>query len=160
MPASKQISRSVLYTATLVTAALFLVSGLCALLLFLLFPSILSSLSAPGLLSYLFLSLFGSTALGLFAAAMVGVGVAVGGLWRTSIAAEIAAGVVVVTYLIDLLAPPLKWPEWVHRLALTANLGQPMIGDWNPVGVIACVVIAAGGVLLGAWGFARRDVSD
>jgi ABC-2 type transport system permease protein len=105
-------------------------------------------------------AIIGSTALGLFAAAMVGVGIAVGGLWRTSIAAEIAAGVVIVTYLIDLLAPPLKWPDWVHHLALTANLGQPMLGDWNPVGVIACAVIAVGGILLGAWGFARRDVSD
>jgi ABC-2 type transport system permease protein len=105
-------------------------------------------------------AILGSTALGLFAAAMVGVGVAVGGLWRTSIAAELAAGVVIVTYLVDLLAPPLNWPDWLHHLALTANLGQPMIGDWNAVGVIACVVIAAGGVLLGAWGFARRDVTD
>ena len=96
---------------------------------------------------------------GLYAAAIVGIGVAVGGLWRTSIAAEIAAVVVVVTYLIDLLAPPLKLPDWVHQLALTAHFGQPMIGQWDAVGVVACVVIAVGGILLGAWGMSRRDVS-
>jgi ABC-2 type transport system permease protein len=101
----------------------------------------------------------GSAALGLYAAAIVGLGVAVGGLWRTPLAAEIAALVVVATYLIDLLAPPLKLPDWFHQLALTAHMGQPMIGEWDPIGIIACVVIAVGGVVVGAWGITRRDVS-
>jgi len=100
----------------------------------------------------------GSAALGLYAVAIVGVGVAIGGLWRTSLAAEIAALVVVATYLIDLLAPPLKLPDWFHQLALTAHVGQPMIGQWDLGGVVACLVIAVGGILLGAWGMGRRDV--
>src|SRR3990170_5525252 len=101
----------------------------------------------------------GSVALGIYALAVVGVGVAVGGLWRTSLAAEIAAALVTATFLIDLLAPPLRLPDWFHRLALTANLGQPMVGDWDLVGIAAFLVIAWGGVLLGAWGMSRRDVS-
>jgi len=101
----------------------------------------------------------GAAALGIYALAVVGVGVAVGGLWRTSLAAEIAAALVTATFLIDLLAPPLRLPDWFHRLALTANLGQPMVGDWDLVGIAACLVIAWGGVLLGAWGMSRRDVS-
>jgi ABC-2 type transport system permease protein len=104
-------------------------------------------------------ALLGSASLGLFAAAIVGVGFAVGGLWRTSLAAEIAALLVVATYLIDLVAPALQWPDWVHQLALTAHFGQPMIGTWDPVGIIASLAIAAGGILLGAWGMSRRDVS-
>jgi ABC-2 type transport system permease protein len=100
----------------------------------------------------------GSAALGLYAAAIAGVGIAVGGLWRTSLAAEIAALLVVATYLIDLIAPPLKLPDWVHQLALTAHIGQPMVGAWDPIGIVGCLVIAVGGVLLGAWGMARRDV--
>jgi len=103
--------------------------------------------------------MLGSAALGLYAAAIVGVGVAAGGLWRTSLAAEIAALVVLTTYLIDLLAPPLNLPDWFHQLALTAHMGQPMAGSWDPVGIVTCVVIAVGGVLLGAWGITRRDVS-
>jgi polyether ionophore transport system permease protein len=103
-------------------------------------------------------ALVGSVALGLFAAAMVGIGVAVGGLWRTSLAAELAAVVVVATYLIDLLAPPLKLPDWVHQLALIAHYGHPMVGTWDTTGVIASAVLAVGGVLLGAWGMIRRDV--
>jgi ABC-2 type transport system permease protein len=104
-------------------------------------------------------AMVGSIALGLFAAAVVGVGFAVGGLWRTSAAAEIAALFVVATYLIDLLAPPLKLPDWVHQLALTAHFGQPMTGAWDPVGIVACLVIAVGGIGLGAWGMARRDIA-
>ena len=104
-------------------------------------------------------AIVGTLAMGLVAAAMVGVGVAVGGLWRTSLAAEITAIVVVVTYLIDLLAPALNLPDWFHQLALTAHLGMPMIGSWDPVGIVACVVIAIGGIGLGAWGVTRRDIA-
>jgi putative exporter of polyketide antibiotics len=105
-------------------------------------------------------AMIGSAALGLYAVAIVGIGVSVGGLWRTSLAAEVAALVVVATYLVDLLAPPLKLPDWVHQLALTAHMGQPMVGKWDPVGIGACLVIAVGGILLGAWGMRRRDVTD
>lgn len=103
-------------------------------------------------------AMIGSAALGLYAAAIVGIGVAVGGVWRTSIAAEIAAMVVLITYLIDLVAPPLNLPDWVHQLALTAHLGQPMIGRWDPFGIGACLLIAVGGIAVGAWGMRRRDV--
>ena len=103
-------------------------------------------------------ALLGSVSMGLYAAAIVGIGVAVGGLWRTSIAAEIAALVVVVTYLLDLVAPPLNLPDWLHQLALTAHFGRPMVGEWDLVGVVACLVVAVGGILLGAWGMTRRDV--
>ena len=104
-------------------------------------------------------AILGAASLGLYGVAIVGVGVAVGGLWRTSLAAEIAALVVVATYLIDLLAPPLGLPDWFHQLALTAHLGQPMVGQWDTVGIVACVVIAVGGILIGTWGMSRRDIS-
>ena len=103
--------------------------------------------------------MLGSASLGLYAAAVIGVGVAVGGLWRTSLAGEIAAVLVVATYLIDLLAPPLNLPDWVHQLALTSHMGQPMVGAWDPVGIVACLAIAIGGVALGAAGMRRRDVA-
>jgi ABC-2 type transport system permease protein len=102
--------------------------------------------------------LLGVASLGLYAAAIVGIGVAVGGLWRTSLAAEIAALVVVVTFLLDLLVPPFNLPDWLHQLALTAHFGQPMIGRWDTTGVVLCVVIAAGGIALGALGVRRRDI--
>jgi ABC-2 type transport system permease protein len=104
-------------------------------------------------------AMLGTASLGLYAAAIVGLGVAVGGLWRTSLAAEIAALVVVVTYLLDLVAPALDLPEPFHQLALTAHFGRPMIGEWDPVGVVACVLIAVGGIALGAWGVRRRDIT-
>lgn len=104
-------------------------------------------------------AMLGSASLGLYAAAIIGVGVAVGGMWRASLAGEIAAVLVVATYLIDLLAPPLNLPDWVHQLALTSHMGQPMIGAWDAVGIVACLAIAIGGVSLGAAGMRRRDVA-
>ena len=103
-------------------------------------------------------AILGSASLGLYAAAVVGIGVAVGGLWRTSLAGEIAALFVVATYLLDLVAPPLKLPDWVHQLALTAHMGRPMVGEWDPVGIVLCLAIFAGGVAIGAWGIRRRDI--
>jgi hypothetical protein len=100
----------------------------------------------------------GTATIGLYAAALAGIGFAVGG-FRTSIAAEAVALVVVATYLIDLVVPALKLPDWVHQLALTAHLGQPMVGIWDPAGMIACCVIAVGGLLLGGWGMRSRDVA-
>jgi hypothetical protein len=102
--------------------------------------------------------ILGSLVLGLYAAALAGIGLAVGGLFRTSIAGETVAGIVIATFLLDILAPALKWPEWVHDLALSAHLGQPMIGTWDWPGMIACVVIALGGVALAGFGIGRRDV--
>jgi ABC-2 type transport system permease protein len=104
-------------------------------------------------------AMLGSLSLGLYAIALVGVGIAVGGLWRTSLAAEVVALVVVATYLIDLLAPPLNLPDWVHQLALTAHMGQPMVGIWDPAGIVACFALAIGGTLVGIWGIRRRDVA-
>jgi ABC-2 type transport system permease protein len=101
----------------------------------------------------------GSVTLGLYAAAAAGVGFAFGGLVRGSIAGDAAAIAVIATELIDFLAPPLNLPDWFHRLALTANMGLPMVGQWNWAGVVACLAIAVGGLLIGAWGMRRRDVA-
>ena len=99
-------------------------------------------------------ALVGSASLGLYMAALIGIGMAVGGLWRTSIAAEVVALFVVATYLLDLLAPPLNLPDWVHQLALTAHFGQPMVGNWDPVGIGACLFLAVGGCRPGRLGHA------
>ena len=101
----------------------------------------------------------GTVVIGLYALALAGIGLAVGGLVSTSFAGEAVAAVVIATFLIDFLVPALKWPDWIRDLALTSHLGQPMIGVWDWPGMIACVVIAVGGLLLGAWGIARRDIA-
>ncbi len=103
--------------------------------------------------------MLGAGDLGLYAAAMVGIGVAIGGLLRTSLAAELVAVVVIATFLINLLAPPLDLPEWFHHLALTAHLGQPMLGHLGLGRCRGLPLIAAGGLALGAWGMSRRDVA-
>ena len=100
----------------------------------------------------------GAVIIGLYAAAAAGVGFAVGGLFRNTIAGEVTAVFVIATFLVDFLAPAFNLPDWVHQLALTSHLGQTMVGNWDPAGLVACVVLAAGGLLLGAWGMTRRDV--
>ena len=44
------------------------------------------------------------------------------------------------------------------ELLLATPLGQPMVGEWDTAGVVACLVLAAGGLALSGLGFARRDV--
>jgi ABC-2 type transport system permease protein len=102
----------------------------------------------------------GSFALGLFALAATGVGLAIGGVIRTAVAAEAVALLVVATYLLDILGEALDWPAWVRQISLTAHMGRPMIGEWDLVGVAACLLLALGGMAVGAWGIARRDLTS
>lgn len=69
--------------------------------------------------------LVGSLTLALWACAAAGIGLAVGGLWRTSLAAEVTALVVIATFLIDFLGPALKLPDWFDQLALTSISACP-----------------------------------
>ena len=101
----------------------------------------------------------GTIPIGMYAAAVAGVGFAFGGLWRPSLAAEMAALLVIATFLVQLLGPLLGLPDLVQQLALTAHLGRPMIGEWDWPGLVACLGIATGGLALGAWGFGRRDLA-
>src|ERR1035437_2031132 len=101
----------------------------------------------------------GAVIIGLYASAAAGVGMAVGGLFRNTIAGEVTAVFVIATFLVDFLAPPLNLPDQVPQLALTSHFGQTMVGNWDPAGAVVCIALAVGGLLLGAWGMTRRDVA-
>jgi ABC-2 type transport system permease protein len=101
----------------------------------------------------------GSVVIGLYALALCGVGLALGGLFGTSFVGEAVAAIVILTFLIDFLVPALDLPDAVHQLALTSHLGQPMVGTWDWVGMGACVVLAVGGLAVAALGMRRRDVA-
>jgi ABC-2 type transport system permease protein len=101
----------------------------------------------------------GTLVLGLYGAALVGVGFAIGGLGRPSLAGPAVALLAIAIFLADLLAPMLDLPDWVHELALTAHLGRPMLGTWDAAGMAACLVLAVAGIAVGAWGLRRRDVN-
>lgn len=100
----------------------------------------------------------GTLALAVYGAALAGIGVAIAGALQASLAMPVVLAVTIGTFLIDLLAPVLRLPDWVHQLALTAHLGEPMIGAWDVAGIIACLALGVGGFVVGAWGMARRDV--
>ena len=100
----------------------------------------------------------GTLAIGLYAAGMAGVGFAVGGLFGAGIAGATVAGLTIVTWLLGFIGPVLDLPEPIQQLALSAHMGQPMVGVWDPSGIILCVMLAVGGLVVGAWGMARRDL--
>jgi ABC-2 type transport system permease protein len=76
----------------------------------------------------------GTAVLALYGGALVGIGVAVAGLTRPSLAAPVVLAFAIGTFLVDLLAPALRLPDWVAQLALTAHLGEPMVGTWDAPG--------------------------
>jgi ABC-2 type transport system permease protein len=96
--------------------------------------------------------------LGLSAAGFAGIGLAVGGLVRASLAAPVTAGLVIATFLLDTLGAALDLPDVVIDLSIYKHLGQPMVGTYDGVGLATCVVLAAGGLAIGAWGMRRRDL--
>lgn len=100
----------------------------------------------------------GSAVLALYGGAFAGIGVAVAGLGRPRVAALVTAVVSIASYLLGALGTALRLPDWVVDLSLSEHLGRPMSGVFDAFGIAAMAALAFGGVLLGAWGFARRDV--
>jgi hypothetical protein len=100
----------------------------------------------------------GALVLGLFAIAMAGIGFAVGGVFGAGVAAPVVAIATIVTWFLDIIAPAIGLPDVLHQLALTGHYGLPMLGRWDAAGVVASIVLLVGGLLIGAWGFARRDL--
>jgi len=88
----------------------------------------------------------------------VGIGLAVGGVVRPTLAAPVALGLGVVFYLLDTLGAALQLPDAILDLSLTKHLGQPMAGVFDVPGTVACAVLALGGVAVAAFGLRRRDV--
>lgn len=100
----------------------------------------------------------GSFVLGLYAAALAGIGLAVGGWVRPGLAALVPAAIGLGCYLLDLLGPVLGLPAAILDLSLPRHLGQPMAGSYDVGGIALCLALAIGGVVIGGLGFQRRDV--
>ena len=105
-----------------------------------------------------FTPFIGVFVIALYGMAVGGIGLAVGGLIRPSLASPTVIVVIVGMLLIDILGPIMELPQWVVDLSLARHYGEPMIGSWDPVGIIASLALAFGGLLIGAWGFSRRDL--
>lgn len=100
----------------------------------------------------------GTLILAIYAFALVGIGILVGGLTRTAWAAPAVVIFLLVTWFIQLLGPLLGLPDIVQDLAMTAHFGQPMVGVWDIPGSVAALAIGVAGIVIGAMGFARRDL--
>lgn len=100
----------------------------------------------------------GMAVLGLYGMALAGIGLAVGGLVRPSLAAPVTIVLGLAFYLIDLIGSILDLPDLMVDLALNRHLGRPILGSYDEVGIVACVALAIGGVALCAIGMQRRDI--
>jgi ABC-2 type transport system permease protein len=100
----------------------------------------------------------GVAVLALASAGFAGIGFAVAGVVRASLGAPVVATLVIATFLLDTLGAALDLPDGILELSLYKHLGQPMAGVFDPVGIVVAAVLAIGGLLVGAWGFRRRDL--
>jgi ABC-2 type transport system permease protein len=100
----------------------------------------------------------GVSILGLYAMALAGVGLAVGGIVRPSLAAPVTIALALGFFLWDLVGSIAKFPDALLDLALNRHLGQPMLGQYDWPGMALCAALAIGGVALCAIGMRRRDI--
>jgi len=96
---------------------------------------------------------------GLYAIGLVGVGLAVFGLGLPGLAGSATAILAVGFVVFDLLGSSLGLPPDLLALSLTRHLGQPMAGVYDWPGMLLAAAVAIGGLLVGAWGLRRRDLS-
>ena len=102
--------------------------------------------------------LAGTLVLFAYGAALIGIGVLVGGLFGSRLAAPAVVIVVFLTWFVQLLGPLFNLPDWVVNLALTNHYGQPMVGVWDWGGIALSAIIAVAGLVVGAYAFDRRDL--
>jgi ABC-2 type transport system permease protein len=95
----------------------------------------------------------------LYGASFVGIGLTIAGVWRPGIAAVATAAVAFSVYLLGTLGSALELPDWLVDLSLIRHVGQPLVGDYDAVGMAVMAALAVGGLAIGAWGFRRRDVN-
>jgi ABC-2 type transport system permease protein len=96
--------------------------------------------------------------LGVYAMALAGIGLAVGGLIRPSLAAPVTLVLGLGFFLLDLFGTIQELPEPILDLALQRHVGRPMVGTVDEVGIALCAAIAIGGVVLCTIGMRRRDI--
>ncbi|HJP88327.1 MAG TPA: ABC transporter permease subunit [Candidatus Limnocylindrales bacterium] len=100
----------------------------------------------------------GVAVLGLYAMALAGVGLAVGGLVRPNLAAPVTLILAIGFFLLELIGSIAKFPDVVLDLALSRHLGRPMLGAFDWPGMAVCAALAIGGVIVCAYGMRRRDI--
>jgi len=151
----------VLLSAPISRFAWMLRSGLGALLAIVLIATFIAAAAALGAASLgndPVTPFIGSYVMALYGTALAGIGLAVGGIFRPAYGAAAILALTILSFLDVILATALKLPDWVADLALGAHYGKPVVGDWDVAGVVASLVLAVGGLVVGAVGLSRRDV--
>ena len=100
----------------------------------------------------------GMAVLGLYGMALAGIGLAVGGLVRPSLAAPVTIVLGLAFYLVDLIGSILDLPDFIVDLALNRHLGRPILGTYDEAGLLVCAALAIGGLIVSAYGMGRRDI--
>src|SRR6185503_5535549 len=90
----------------------------------------------------------GLSVLGLYGMALAGIGLAVGGLVRPSLAAGTTVVLGLGFYLLDLIGSILNLPDPIVDLALNRHLGRPILGVYDGPGMLLCAALAIGGIVL------------
>jgi ABC-2 type transport system permease protein len=100
----------------------------------------------------------GVAVLGLYGMTLAAIGLAVGGLIRPSLAAPVTLVLGLAFFLLDLIGSVLHLPDWILALALNRHLGMPIVGNFDPAGILACVGITIAGIAICAGGVEKRDI--
>ena len=92
------------------------------------------------------------------------IGIAVGGLsaavaaWlRSGLALGVLGGVLALSYLLTVLRPLFKWPEWSAHLSVFDAFGYPYTGVPAPLGMAILTVMGVAGAAIAATVSARRS---
>lgn len=88
-------------------------------------------------------------------AAAVGFGLSA---WQPGPAVGLLSGLVIISYLMDLLGPVLKLPDWLVNLSIFRQYGKPVVTGPNWPSLIVMLVLAAVMVGLAVLRFEKRDL--
>ncbi len=88
-------------------------------------------------------------------AAAVGFGLSA---WQPGPAAGILAGLVIISYLVDLLGPVLKLPDWLVSLSIFRQYGKPVVNGPNWPTLLVMLALSVVIWAAAAYRFDKRDI--
>jgi ABC-2 type transport system permease protein len=68
--------------------------------------------------------------------------------------------ITVVGYVMSLLGPALRWPQWVLDLSPFTHLRMVPAQPWAATAGLTMLLLAAGSLAVGSWSFRRRDLTN
>jgi ABC-2 type transport system permease protein len=87
------------------------------------------------------------------------VGYLLAGWLRSGAVIGVLGALLALSFLLEIVGPVFKWPDWVTKLSIFQLYGSPLTKglDWSAI--IALLAVAVGALAIATWRFSQKDIA-